>query len=261
MKTQKSLVCLQKQLYLCDARLICKRSHSLFTAFRAFGLLYKHEAFLKRLRCFATSGTRSSCATFEPHPEDILSILVVTLLGDGCGEKRAGSSRFHIHMSSSNIEYLHWLHKSLANKGYCSPNPPKFHIQIGKEGRVYRSLKFRTWSFRSLNWLYDSFYDEKAIKRIPENINQLCTPRALAVWLMDDGGVSGAGVKISTESCSYFEVLRLQKMIQDKFCLETTIQRHKERWILYFQKSQVLKLSHIVKPYMIPSMHYKIHQT
>jgi ubiquinol-cytochrome c reductase cytochrome b subunit len=197
-----------------------------------------------------------------PHSEEIISTLVGNLLADGWGEKRSGSSRFQIHMGSPNVEYLRWLHRFFAERGYCNADHPKLTIQIGKEGRVFRSFRFKTWSFRSLNWLYDAFFNEQAVKQIPGNIEDLLTPRALAVWLMDDGGVSGVGVKISTEGAQrYSEVVRLQEVLQKKFGLLTTIQRHKSRWILYFPKSQMVRLSTWVQPFMIPSMYYKIHLT
>jgi hypothetical protein len=42
-----------------------------------------------------------------PHNEDVISVLVGLMLGDGFAEKRGNSVRFTIHMSAKNIAYLH----------------------------------------------------------------------------------------------------------------------------------------------------------
>lgn len=192
-----------------------------------------------------------------PHNEEILSTLVGSLLGDGWGEKRLNSTRFHIHAGSPNVEYLYWLHQFFGKRGYCSTDKVKPIKQIGKGGKIYFSYKIRTWSFQSLNFLYELFYEKKR-KRIPKEIGSLLSPRALGIWLMDDGGISGKGVKISTESYSHTDLLLLQKALKERYSLVCTIQRHKERWILYFPRSQKPLLAKIVKDYLIPCMYYKL---
>ena len=67
-----------------------------------------------------------------PHNEDVISVLVGNLLGDGYGEKRKNSTRFQIHMSSRNVEYVFWSFKFFAEKGYSSRKKP------GKNGFVFR---------------------------------------------------------------------------------------------------------------------------
>jgi ubiquinol-cytochrome c reductase cytochrome b subunit len=194
----------------------------------------------------------------ETHNEEVISTIVGNLLGDGWAEKRENKTRFHIHMGSANVEYLNWLHEFFCTRGYCSTIKPTPIKQIGKKGKIYFSYKFRTWSYSSFNWLYDLFYDSTRKKRIPPNILQVLTPRALAIWLMDDGGVSGQGVKIKTEGFSFSDIEILQNSLKTRYLLITTIHCHKDKWILYFPKSELLALSKIVKPYMIPSMYYKL---
>jgi LAGLIDADG DNA endonuclease family len=61
-----------------------------------------------------------------------------------------------------------WLHKNIYNLGYCSENKPKLLTQIGKENKKYYSIKFRTWSYSSFNYIYDEFYYNN-IKQIPSD--------------------------------------------------------------------------------------------
>lgn len=192
-----------------------------------------------------------------PHQEKVISTFVGNLLGDGYMEKRSNATRMHIHMSSRNVEYINWLHIFFGEKGYCSLEKLKLSKQIGKNNKIYFSCKFRTFSFKSLNFLHDSFYLEKK-KRVPQEIYNLLSPRALAIWLMDDGGKSGAGVKISTDCFSLEDVIRLQTVIFEKYKITCTVQKHKSNHVLYFPKNQLSFLSKIVKPYMIPCMYYKL---
>ena len=199
-----------------------------------------------------------------PHNQDVISVLVGNLLGDGHGEKRKNATRFHIHMSSRNAEYVFWLHNFFAERGYASLKKPSVAKQIGKGNSVYLSIKWRTFSFRSLNSLYDAFYVERGAgergwrKRVPPNIGSLLTEKSLSIWVMDDGGRSGSGMKISTESFSLSDTLLLQRALRDKWSLEPTVQRHAGSYLLYFRKSDLPRLDALVRPHFLPSMLYKL---
>lgn len=192
------------------------------------------------------------------HNEDVISTLVGNLLGDGWGEKRSGSSRFHIHMSTKNMEYASFLHKFFSDRQYCSTNPLKREKQIGKSGKVYYSVRFRTYSYSSLNWLQELFYPEGLSKRVPANITSLLTPRALAIWFMDDGAASGAGCRIATHSFSRDDVGILRDALEERFGFHCTMQRQGKCWTIYFIKSEKALLSQLVKPFMVSSMYYKL---
>jgi hypothetical protein len=213
-------------------------------------------------RDFHTKRIKSS-QRIGPHNLDVISTLVGNLLGDGWGEKRSGSSRFHLHITSRNVEYLSWLQQFYAERGYCSPEKPKLLTQIGKGGKIYFSYKIRTWSFSSLNWLYDLFYQynvesQKLVKRIPPTIETFLTPRVLAVWIMDDGAASSAGVRLCTQGFSETDVKLLQNALFSKFGLTTTLEKSGSNFALYVSKHQSNLLFHLVDPYMYKSMRYKL---
>jgi hypothetical protein len=42
-----------------------------------------------------------------------------------------------------------WIHNILAINGYCNNDKPKINKQIGKNDKIYYSIKIRTWSFTS----------------------------------------------------------------------------------------------------------------
>ena len=192
-----------------------------------------------------------------PHNLDIISVIVGNLLGDGWGEKRIGNTRFHIHMGSPNVEYLMWLHKFYSERGYCSSKKPELKRNIGNQNKVYFSYKFRTWTFSSWNWIYDAFYPNK-IKIVPSDIDQLLTPLALGVWIMDDGGVHPSGMIISTYNFKANDITLLQNALKKNYDLDTSVFNNKNGFVLYFPKNQLPKLSNIVKIYMVPSMYHKL---
>jgi hypothetical protein len=91
-------------------------------------------------------------------------------------------------MSSKNREYLNWLHKFYSIRGYTSIKEIKYKRQIGKNGQIYFSGKFNTYTFINLKWVYDLWYINKK-KIIPSNIEYWLTPLCLAIWFMDEGGI------------------------------------------------------------------------
>lgn len=210
-----------------------------------------------------------------PHNIDVISVIIGNMLGDGWGENRVNNprrglpdpsgpsgTRFHIHMGSPNVEYLMWLHKFFSERGYCSSFKPRLKRNINKGNVVYFSYKFRTWTYSSLNWIYHAFYTEvgpgKKIKVIPAKIEELLTPLALAIWIMDDGGEHPSGMIISTYCFSMKDIILLQKALKKNYEIETNVQLRKAGYILYIPKSQLPKLSKIVKNFMVPSMYYKL---
>ena len=117
--------------------------------------------------------------TKGPHNIDIFSLLFVSLLGDSFAEKRNGSTRFILQQEESNVSYLMWFHQYLARRGYCSIKKPKLGTRIGPNGKVRFYFRVRTYSFASLNWVYEAFYPTSKIKRVPQEASwTLLTPLA-----------------------------------------------------------------------------------
>ena len=176
------------------------------------GLSPKCEVLDELFLIFATlpfSKSRTpSLKRIGPHNFDILSILIGSLLGDGHMEKDGNGYRFAFYQSKVNGEYLLWLHQTISNLGYCKFELPKLHSKktssiIGEIAYYYR---FRTFTYSSFDWIYNSFYPENK-KVVPLFINEYLTPLALAVWMMDDGCVvKGRGFRLSTNSFSLEEI-------------------------------------------------------
>jgi hypothetical protein len=209
----------------------------------------KRTFFTKRL---------SSDLRIGAHKKEIVDTLVGSLLGNSGGEKRGDAVRFHLHHSSKNVEYLEFLQQFFAKNGYCSSEKVKKSMKIGKGGKVYYSMRIRTYSFKSFQFLYNAFYTDDKRKIVPKNISKWLSARGLAIWIMDDGEISGQGFKLSTESFTKQEIELLKEGLLERFNLDFTVQKHKGKWILYLTEKQVGLLANIVNPFMLACMYYKI---
>lgn len=197
------------------------------------------------------------CVQHGPHNEDVISLLFGSLLGDTYAEKRGTSTRFTFKQSSRNVEYLMWFHSFLADRGYCNPNKPIMKSIIGKSGKIYYYYRINTYSSASFNWIYDAFY-KNGIKKVPQNIGDYLTPFALAVWIMDDGGVRNKGMMLSTYCFSYDDNILICSILNEKYGLKCTIHSKKAGFSIYVWPDSMRKLRSIVLPYMVSSMHYKV---
>ena len=197
-----------------------------------------------------------------PHNEDVISVIIGSLLGDGYANKRSGEGvRICYRQSIRHKEYLLWLYTFFYNKGYTSNLQPRQYTRTiqSKKGKVYKGLEFNTFTFTSFSWVHKLFYN-KGRKVVPLNIHIYLTPLALAVWIMDDGGWTSYGIRIATNGFKLKEVELLQIVLKSKYNLETTIQNIyiKDQYSLYIKKNSVNNLRNIVGPYVHSSMLYKL---
>lgn len=200
-----------------------------------------------------------------PLNHDIISIIYGSLLGDGHCEKRIGGkgSRISFYQESSHDDYLLYLHSIIANLGYCNTKIPKIITRLGNKGKIRKIIRFRTWTYISFNFIFESWYkqqDSKNIKIIPHNINEYLTPLALAIWIMDDGSKVSQGLKLCTNCFTYEENIYLTQILLKKYGLKATVisAGTKNQYNIYIWKESMILLRNIVKPYIIPSMKYKL---
>lgn len=193
-----------------------------------------------------------------PHNEDIISVLVGSLLGDGFGEReKSGGVRFRFRQSVVHKDYLFWLYNFFNTRGYCTNNLPVLYTQ--KTGdKVLEYYRFGTYRFTSLLWLYKLFYNHNKIKVIPKNIADFLTPLALAIWFMDDGTWKKPGVRFATNSFTKEEVLLLSSALETKFNIKSSLHKNGNNFQLYIKQESMCIFKELVLPYMVPSMHYKL---
>ena len=120
-----------------------------------------------------------------PHNEDVISVLIGSLLGDSYASNRSGEgTRFCYRQSEKHSYYLFWLYDFFHSRGYCSNlKPRKYTRKIRNECKLYYGYEFNTFTFRSFNWIHKMFY-KKGIKYINKEIEQYLTPLALAILIL-----------------------------------------------------------------------------
>jgi LAGLIDADG DNA endonuclease family len=105
------------------------------------------------------------------------------------------------------------------------------------------------------------FYPDLAAKKaIPVNIYDLLTPVALAHLIMGDGGFKSQGVYLCTDSYTIQDVVRLMNVLIVRYDLKCTLHKSSNGlgYRIYISRNSVGKVVEIVKPYLIPSMYYKV---
>ena len=209
----------------------------------------------------------TSLERIGPHNIDIISIIIGSLLGDGHLEKRNRGigTRIKFEQSNKNVEYLMWFHSYLSTRGYCNTDKPKLKTRIRKNGEIYFHYSLNSYTFSSLNWIHDMFYkpigaEGKYVKIIPQNIEKYLNPIALAIWFMDDGSKLKKGAKIATNCFTYKELLQLCEILKNKFNLTVTIHSggKNKGYTLYISSLSMTTFSNIIKPYVLPSLYYKL---
>lgn len=77
---------------------------------------------------------------------------------------------------------------------------------------------------------------------------------------MDDGGAVSSGLKFATNSFTYDDCLFLASLLHSKFGLVATVQSagYPNQYVIYVSKASMPLLASIVKPFMHPSMYYKL---
>lgn len=179
---------------------------------------FKSRAFHTRIKAGSRIG---------PHNEDVLSVIVGSLLGDSYGNRRSvEGTRICYRQSIINKDYLFWLYSFFSQRGYCSNLEPRMYTRkLKHKGTevVHSGYEFNTFTFRSFNWIHEMFYS-KGKKVIKPRIENYMTPFCLAIWISDDGCWAKPGVRIAVNCFTLAEVELLVKILKDKFNLDCTIQ-------------------------------------
>lgn len=195
-----------------------------------------------------------------PHNEDILSVIVGSLLGKGGNRRTVEGTRFCYRQSIVHEEYLFWLYDFFYTRGYCSNLKPRKYTRMLKNqnNKEHFGYEFNTFTFRSFNWIYDMFY-RKGKKIIRPELKNYLTPLALAVWAMSSGNFINGCIELSVGRLSELkDIVTLADMFKRCFGLVCSISKPKNQYVIVISKEYVKIFQSIVSPYIIPTLKYKI---
>lgn len=183
--------------------------------------------------------------------------VIGTMLGDGCLTKRGKYTRMSMTHGEEWFGYLLWKKNIMGN--FVNT------IYRGKEQKNRNNCVNWSWAsiyLNGLNFYYSLFY-ENNIKVIRKEIIHYLTPFAMAIWVMDDGwNMSECNIRISSESFSKEENEILVHAIKINFDINSKVcqyeRNNKKYYYISFNKRNSILLTKLIKPYIIPSMEYKI---
>ena len=166
------------------------------------------------------------------------------------------TARLRFHQGENQKNYLNWkyqfLHEFVLQKPrrvICGRN--------SQQTKDYYSWYFHTVTTEFFGKLYQQFY-LNGRKIIPKEILNILTPLSLAVWYMDDGCFSQGTAILNTQNFSFNEQKILQNSLKERFNLEVTINKDRDRWRLRVKKESFSRFCGLVEDYIIPSLKYKI---
>lgn len=180
------------------------------------------------------------------------SIIIGTVLGDGSLSETFSKNNLRLQIEHCNAqkEYVFWKYEMLKN---LILTPPIYKIQ-------HRSWAFRTISHPELSEIGRIFYKDYR-KILPENLEKILTPIGLAVWFMDDGVryQKYGTYTVNTQCYTVEEMHQMREILSRKFgIIQTSLHSDHNGWRLYIQKESSERFKRIVKPFILPSMAYKI---
>ena len=205
--------------------------------------------------------------------KDKKAVLIALCLGDGHlrktrngkGKKSENVQLALLH-STTQLSYMEWkaskLHSLLGGKRSKISIRRVWNKTVRKHYErceVNKSHKYFKVLYR---WLYPD-----GNKKITRRILDYLTPEAIAIWMMDDGGIKKRKNKAGQESSFQFylatyvteeEAKIIQKYFSDVWDIDWKVREVKGKWMHYTNTTGTKKLSTLISPYVIPSMEYKI---
>lgn len=195
-------------------------------------------------------------------PYDQLQLIIGSTMGDARLECRSKNirakhtARLRIHQSDKQKDYVFWKYEKLKNLVSRGPRFTKvWHDQ--QRNKDHFSWYFHTRSDETLGLIHSIFYEDR-VKVVPKELPELLEPLGLAIWHMDDGSNNGNDLTLNTHSFSVSEQERLQYLLLEKFGVITTLVKDRSKYKIAIGSREYDKFIDIVRPFVIPSMSYKI---
>jgi hypothetical protein len=196
----------------------------------------------------------SKSILLEDFTQEIKDIIIGCGLGDLHIRRRYKNTTLIFKQGFKNIPYIVHLYRVFAPfTGSGVKVRPNF-----RDGIKHYAASFDTLSYSAFNFFHDMFYID-GVKVVPMNIADWLTPRALAYWAMDDGGVDRSGFIFFTNCFDLAGIKRLQHALLVNFQINTNIHTPKTGALLiYIPRADFDKFKELVQPYFIPHFQYKL---
>ena len=185
-------------------------------------------------------------------------VVVGLLLGDGHLETQNNGRTYRLKIEHSYLqkEYADWLCQIFKDWVLTPPQKKEQMVQ----GVKYEKYWFSTISHGAFRFYAGQFYSGKR-KVLPKLIARWLTPRAIAVWFMDDGSIKSKrhrALILNTQSFTKAELNGMIKILQKKFGVNASLRKQRGLYQLLISGQSAQEFASIIKPHLIPSMNYKL---
>ena len=124
-----------------------------------------------------------------------------------------------------------------------------------RTGKIYPTYRGNSKAHPIFTEIYNELYIN-GIKTITQQfLDKINSPIALAFWFMDDGCNDGI---LATNGFTLNEVELLQKWLDKKWNIQSSIQKNRLNHVLYIKQESRKHFEELIFPYIIPSMYYKL---
>lgn len=188
------------------------------------------------------------------------AILVGMILGDVYLQKTGKqNARIRLEHSDKQKDYLFWKGSQFPEFFQGKPKSiARFNPVFEKTYSYYR---WQSNASPEIGKFRQKFYQESK-KIIPQELPKFLThPLSLAIWFMDDGYFYPRDkiAYIYMPKYSREEIERLLSVLKSNFSLEAVVKTKKAgNLVLIFNVNQTQNLLTLIRPFVIPSMSYKI---
>jgi recombination protein RecA len=191
--------------------------------------------------------------------------LIGTMLGDGYMRvyRNGINALLEVKQCIAQLEYVEWKYELMSD----FVNADIRLTECYGFGGLRKFAVFNTICHPVFNDYFNIFYD-RGVKVVTNEVIDKITPLAMAVWFMDDGFSPTRRPSypvFCTNSFTPPEVERLIKGLNDKYGLESILRangyrkgNNQKMYTIQIRRCSVDRFLDIVKPYIIPTMMYKI---
>lgn len=176
-----------------------------------------------------------------PHSEDVISVIVGSLLGDGYANRRfVEGTRLCYRQSIVHKDYLFWLYEFFYTRGYTAKN--SIVSQNSKHS-------FNLYTFRSFNFIHKLFWKKNKLY-INSILNKYISPLALTIWIMRYGKFVNGNLHLYSYVHTSKDIEILNKMLKSLYGINCNkLECEKNHFIINIDKESVNSIIKIVTPF------------
>jgi len=189
----------------------------------------------------------------EKLSPDQHQIILGSLLGDAslsCGGSEYSKYKLSETHCVKQRDYLMWKADMLSPLGI---NIDNFLSSYGKGYEPTEKVRISTRA----NIIFEDYYYLKYPNLTTEIVNDL-NEIGLAVWIQDDGNFNKGAYSISCGNVAFETLIKIAKKLENKFKINFKVRKGTRENLIEVGRAEGQKLKELIKPYIHPSMSYKV---